>query len=136
MTKPFDLEAAKAGAKVQTRSGYNVELFVFDLTGKQILGGVITDDEGSREMHTWHESGSYHLPVDGALSSLDLVMAVEGEARAEAVGGISLRDYFAAAVLQGMFADGGGPFDFLSLAHEAYRMADAMLAQREKGGAA
>jgi hypothetical protein len=100
MNKPFDLEAAKAGAKVQTRSGYKVELFVFDLTGKQILGGVITDDEGSREVHTWHESGSFHLPVDGALSSLDMVMAEEGEAGTEVMGGISLRDCFALAAAQ------------------------------------
>ena len=57
------------------------------------------------------------------------------KARAEAVGGASLRDYFAAKAMQGLLAaqvhgfndqPAKGPF-----ASMAYEMADAMLAARE-----
>lgn len=58
------------------------------------------------------------------------------KARAEAVGGASLRDYFAAKALQGLLAaqvhgfndqPAKGPF-----ASMAYEMADAMLAARKE----
>lgn len=52
--------------------------------------------------------------------------------------GMSLRDYFAAAALQGALADTrcNGPFE--AYAKDAYLYADAMLAERVKtnGGAA
>lgn len=52
--------------------------------------------------------------------------------------GMTLRDYFAAKALVGFM--GSGDADWAerpeSFAREAYRMADAMLAEREKGGAA
>lgn len=45
--------------------------------------------------------------------------------------GMSLRDYFAAAALQGMLAYGKtGPMKVAAL--ECYQMADAMLAERER----
>jgi hypothetical protein len=51
--------------------------------------------------------------------------------------GLSLRDYFASAALQGIIADprASGPFE--ALANDAYQCADAMLAERAKtkGGA-
>lgn len=51
--------------------------------------------------------------------------------------GMTLRDYFAAKALVGFM--GSGDADWTkhpeSFAREAYRMADAMLAEREKGGA-
>ncbi len=46
--------------------------------------------------------------------------------------GMELRDYFAAAALQGILAghqDGAHP-NFYSLARDAYRVADAMLKER------
>lgn len=63
-----------------------------------------------------------------------------------AVNGISLRDYFAAAALQGLMAYTGGVTEDgnatkryaaarAAIAEEAYLMADAMLAEREKGNA-
>jgi len=47
--------------------------------------------------------------------------------------GMSLRDYFAAAALQGMLANGGGGTSTLEGdAALVYRYADAMLAERRK----
>ena len=43
--------------------------------------------------------------------------------------GMSLRDYFAAAALQGMDLD--GEFAYQTYALDAYKMADAMLKARE-----
>jgi hypothetical protein len=48
--------------------------------------------------------------------------------------GMELRDYFAAAALQGILAghqDGAHP-NIYSLARDAYRVADAMLKEREE----
>lgn len=44
--------------------------------------------------------------------------------------GMSLRDYFAAAALQGLIADGGGA-SWEADANAAYKAADAMLRARE-----
>jgi hypothetical protein len=49
-------------------------------------------------------------------------------------GGMTLRDYFAAAALSGL-ALGNAP-TYADLATEAYTIADAMLAARKSGGAA
>ena len=46
---------------------------------------------------------------------------------------LTLRDYFAAAAMQGMLSSpDGGPSDWESLAGGAYEAADAMLAARER----
>jgi hypothetical protein len=45
--------------------------------------------------------------------------------------GISIRDYFAAAALQGLLADNGGGESWDSDAKNAYNAADAMLKARE-----
>ena len=46
--------------------------------------------------------------------------------------GMSLRDYFAAKAMQGLLAE--GPCKSMeSVAKDAYRQADAMLAERERG---
>jgi hypothetical protein len=48
--------------------------------------------------------------------------------------GMSLRDYFAAKAMQGFCAHGGsGPITQQALAEFAYQLADAMLAERERG---
>jgi hypothetical protein len=57
--------------------------------------------------------------------------------RAEGAGskdrsGMDLRDYFAAAALQGYLADRKVSKTEEQLAIEVYRMADAMMAQRDK----
>lgn len=47
--------------------------------------------------------------------------------------GMSLRDYFAAAAMQGMLSSpDGGPSKLENLAGGAYKAADAMLAARER----
>ena len=47
-------------------------------------------------------------------------------------GGLSMRDYFAAAALQGICASGPSKeYTDQRLANEAYKLADAMLAERE-----
>lgn len=45
-------------------------------------------------------------------------------------GGLSIRDYFAAAALQGLLCNGGGP-SWDGDAKNAYQAADAMLKARE-----
>ena len=48
--------------------------------------------------------------------------------------GLTLRDYFAAKAMQGFCAHGGsGPITQQALAEFAYQLADAMLAERERG---
>jgi hypothetical protein len=48
------------------------------------------------------------------------------------LSGMTLRDYFAAKAMQGMYANGSFPTGImLDTAKEAYEMADAMLKARE-----
>ena len=50
-----------------------------------------------------------------------------------ASGGMTLRDYFAAAAMQGMMADPEiGRIAWTHIAEDCYRAADAMLAARER----
>ena len=59
-------------------------------------------------------------------------------ARAQAVGGMTLRDYFAAKAMQAYFTDpnvGFGSDVVEAGARAAYRIADAMLKAREGGAA-
>lgn len=51
--------------------------------------------------------------------------------------GMTLRDYFAAKAMQGLLANEncGGLIKTADIAISAYAVADAMLAEREKGGA-
>ena len=53
------------------------------------------------------------------------------KARAEAVGGMSLRDYFAAKAMQGMMA-GNWNTNYDAWAEHAYQLADAMLRARQE----
>jgi hypothetical protein len=57
------------------------------------------------------------------------------EEKVQSVGGLSLRDYFAAAAMQGYCSNRDfGSMSDKTLAKRAYELADAMLAAR-KGGA-
>ena len=64
------------------------------------------------------------------------------QARAEAIGGLSVRDYFAAKIAEGDAAANKGwgacvsDEQIAARVRTYYRIADAMLAEREKGGAA
>ena len=57
----------------------------------------------------------------------------DGAGGYEQADGISIRDYFAAAALQGILSSpDGGPDDWQRVADAAYYAADAMLAARER----
>lgn len=62
-----------------------------------------------------------HIPMGGGASRLSIL------------GGMSLRDYFAMAALQGVLASGSMNIDsYEGAAKEAYRFANAMLKAREE----
>ena len=46
--------------------------------------------------------------------------------------GMSLRDYFAAKAMQGILASPTDGMTYVEIAENSYRMADAMLKEREK----
>ena len=46
--------------------------------------------------------------------------------------GMTLRDYFAAKAMQGMYANSCDDYEFEGVAKAAYRTADAMIAERNK----
>ena len=54
------------------------------------------------------------------------------KARAEAVGGATLRDYFAAKAMQGLMASPADPESMEVAAKWSYKLADAMLKAREE----
>lgn len=56
--------------------------------------------------------------------------------RMQACGGMTLRDYFAAAALQGLIASPVDDVTHAQAAEEAFLYADAMLAERQKAGQA
>ncbi len=48
------------------------------------------------------------------------------------VADLSVRDYFAAKAMQGMYANSCDDYEFEGVAEAAYRTADAMIAERNK----
>ena len=58
----------------------------------------------------------------------------EGDVTATSKGGLTIRDYFAAAALSGMLSDPQEPKwqEHSDQAANAFKFADAMLAEREK----
>lgn len=73
--KPFDLEAAKAGASVMTRNGRSVRILAFDVEGAKhpVVAAVKTLDGKREAIHMYPESGEYSYVV--AEHDYDLVMA-------------------------------------------------------------
>lgn len=67
--KPFDLEAAKKGAKVETRSGSEVEIFKWDANSEFPLKGTYESSEGRECAGSWALNGEW-----GDVPSLDLVI--------------------------------------------------------------
>ena len=57
--KPFDLEAAKAGAKVVTEDGCPVRILCFDMKNPNgfELVGLVTTDRGIEQAFTWNKDG-------------------------------------------------------------------------------
>ena len=71
--KPFNLEAAKNGAKVVTRNGETVRLLCFDLVGEQYNICGLRMTAGVETPEIWTEKGEY-IENDSATSGTDLVM--------------------------------------------------------------
>lgn len=71
--KPFDLEAAKKGAKVETRDGDKVEILKWDANSDFPLMGVY-EDEGCEYAGCWALNGEW-----GGTPGLDLVIVEYGE---------------------------------------------------------
>lgn len=73
--KPFDLEAAKAGAPVMTRDGRPVRILAFDVEGAiyPVVAAVKTLDGKREAIQMYTESGEYSYIV--AKHDYDLVMA-------------------------------------------------------------
>jgi hypothetical protein len=64
--KKFNLEAAKAGAKVQTKDGRAVRLVCFDMKGDQPLVGLVSSEEGDYENEECFSSnGKYYTNTWG-----------------------------------------------------------------------
>lgn len=72
MTKPFDLEAAKAGAAVQTRDGCTARIICFDRNDKYSLVVLIMHTDGLEYVYTTNDSG---LVFYDAVDDKDLIMA-------------------------------------------------------------
>ena len=72
--KPFNLEAAKAGAPVVTRSGEAVRHLCFDILSYHgwTVGGLVKEN-GYEIFSTWKVDGSY--VANSSEHPLDLVMA-------------------------------------------------------------
>ena len=78
--KPFDIEKAKAGAKVATRDGLPVRILCFDLAGKQPIGAAIKredlDGKVGEVLNTYGGDGRYYTgTTQNKDSCLDLFMA-------------------------------------------------------------
>jgi hypothetical protein len=56
--KPFDLEKAKAGAKLRTRCGLPVEIFKWDARGEFPIRGIVTYEDEDKSA-SWKLDGSW-----------------------------------------------------------------------------
>lgn len=81
--KPFDLEAAKKGAKVETRSGKKVEIFKWDANSQFPLKGIYENCEGYECAGSWNLNGEW-----GTAPSLDLVIVEDEDEEIPELGGI------------------------------------------------
>lgn len=78
--KPFDLEAAKKGAKVETRDGDKVEILKWDANSDFPLMGIY-EDEGCEYAGCWALNGEW-----GGAPGLDLVIVeYEGDEQKEEI---------------------------------------------------
>ncbi|MBR4589972.1 MAG: hypothetical protein IKO36_04835 [Bacteroidaceae bacterium] len=82
--KPFDLEAAKKGAKVETRNGDKAEILKWDANSNCPLIGFYVDCEGHDNIGSWTLSGKWGVNT----SSFDLVIVEYEDKEAPELGGI------------------------------------------------
>lgn len=64
IVKPFDLEAAKNGAKIETRNGKEVEILRWDLNNKCSILGIVTEDDGYESFVGWENDGTNPFKMD------------------------------------------------------------------------
>ena len=77
--KPFDLEKAKAGAKLRTRNGYPVEILKWDARGEYPIVGIIKQEEQD-DIEGWTCEGLWSINNPSCVSDLvDLVIVEEVE---------------------------------------------------------
>lgn len=76
---PFDIEKAKAGAKVVTREGLAVRMLCYDRKNEQPVISLVTHDDGREYVHSNEVSGAF-FPGNNS-SPLDLFLAVEPKLR-------------------------------------------------------
>lgn len=98
-------------------------------------GGTAFPMQDPQAIHAYAQGKVAHLPESDVAERDRVYMA----ARAQAVGGMTLRDYFAAKAMQGQlasFPSDAEPAEFTArIAVDAYLIADAMLKAREGGAA-
>lgn len=83
--KPFNLEAAKKGAKLEIRNGGKAEILKWDANSSCPLIGFYVDCEGNDSIGSWTLSGKW----GGNTSLLDLVIVEYEDEKVPEVGGIS-----------------------------------------------
>ena len=64
IVKSFDLEAAKNGAKIETRNGKEVEILRWDLNNKCPILGIVTGDDGYESFAGWGNDGTSPFKMD------------------------------------------------------------------------
>lgn len=79
VTKPFDLEAAKNGAKVETRNGHKVEILRSDLKNICPIIGIVTGDDGSEGFCGWKIDGTSPVKMIGDDSNDLVIVEYEDE---------------------------------------------------------
>ena len=72
--KPFDLEKAKAGAKLRTKGGCPVEIFKWDARGEFPIRGIVIDEEEDKST-SWRLDGLWIYDPN----TYDLVIVEEVE---------------------------------------------------------
>lgn len=68
--KPFDLEKAKAGAKVVTRDGRDIRIICFDKKGKYPIVGLLEILFDEESMLQFSEDGKYFGVADESIYDL------------------------------------------------------------------
>jgi hypothetical protein len=74
MLKPFDIEKAKAGAKVVTRLNHDVEIIKWDLDHpmEPKIVGVVTNKHGKESVHVFNYDGKF---IETHESDIDLFLS-------------------------------------------------------------
>lgn len=72
--KEFDIEKAKAGAKVRTRDGRDVRIVCYDRIAQDCLVALIKDSFGYECIYSYYPNGKFALCDKDCCRGSDLVM--------------------------------------------------------------